>query len=77
VLRCNSGTIDDAVRAEITVQAGRFKALLVLRHLGPCRISHVSRELSPTVGGTSKLVDKLETTCFCLRAPTPTTADPP
>jgi DNA-binding MarR family transcriptional regulator len=63
--------IDDALRAEIDVPLGRFEALLVLRRLGPCRILDVSRELALTVGGTSKLVDKLETTGLCLRAPNP------
>lgn len=63
--------IDDALRAEIDVPLGRFEALLVLRRLGPCRILDVSRELALTVGGTSKLIDKLETTGLCLRAPNP------
>jgi DNA-binding MarR family transcriptional regulator len=63
--------LDEALRAEIDVPLGRFEALLVLRRLGPCRILDVSRELALTVGGTSKLVDKLETTGLCLRAPNP------
>lgn len=63
--------IDEALRAEIDVPLGRFEALLVLRRLGPCRVLDVSRELALTVGGTSKLVDKLETTGLCLRTPNP------
>lgn len=63
--------IDDALRAEITVPLGRFEALLVLRRLGPCRILDISRELALTIGGTSKLIDKLETTGLCQRTPNP------
>jgi DNA-binding MarR family transcriptional regulator len=63
--------IDEALRDAIDVPLGRFEALLVMRRLGPCRILDVSRELALTVGGTSKLVDKLESTGFCARTPNP------
>jgi len=63
--------INDALRAEIDVPLGRFEALLVMRRLGPCRILDVSRELALTVGGTSKLVDRLEMSGLCIRMPNP------
>jgi DNA-binding MarR family transcriptional regulator len=63
--------VDDALRAEVDIPLGRFEAMLVMRRLGPCRIQDVSRELSLTVGGTSKLVDRLEESGFCAREPHP------
>jgi DNA-binding MarR family transcriptional regulator len=63
--------VDEALRAEINIPLGRFEAMLVMRRLGPCRIQDVSRELSVTVGGTSKLVDRLEESGFCARTPHP------
>ncbi|MGA1811123.1 MarR family transcriptional regulator [Frondihabitans sp. 4ASC-45] len=63
--------VDEALRAEVDVPLGRFEALLVVRRLGPCRILDISRELVVTVGGTSKLVDRLEETGLCVRAPNP------
>jgi DNA-binding MarR family transcriptional regulator len=63
--------VDTALRAAVDVPLGRFEALLVMRRLGPCRIQDVSRELSLTVGGTSKLVDRLEATGLCARAANP------
>jgi DNA-binding MarR family transcriptional regulator len=63
--------LEGALRAEIDVPLGRFEALLVMRRLGPCRVLDVSQELALSVGGTSKLIDKLETTGLCLRTPNP------
>jgi DNA-binding MarR family transcriptional regulator len=63
--------VDTALRATVDVPLGRFEALLVMRRLGPCRIQDVSRELSLTVGGTSKLVDRLEASGLCTRTANP------
>jgi DNA-binding MarR family transcriptional regulator len=63
--------VDAALRDAIDVPLGRFEALLVLRRLGPCRIQDISRELSLTVGGTSKLIDRLEATGLCTRTANP------
>ena len=63
--------VDMGLRAATDVPLGRFEALLVMRRLGPCRIQDISRELSLTVGGTSKLVDRLESTGLCTRTANP------
>lgn len=63
--------VDEALRAEINVPLGRFEAMLVMRRLGPCRILDVSHELSVTVGGTSKLVDRIEEAGHCVRTMNP------
>ncbi|WP_114558427.1 MarR family winged helix-turn-helix transcriptional regulator [Desertihabitans aurantiacus] len=63
--------VDTAVRAATGVPLGRFEALLVLHRLGPSRVQDLSRELSLTVGGTSKLVDRLEAAGLCTRTANP------
>jgi DNA-binding MarR family transcriptional regulator len=63
--------IDSALRAEIGVPLGRFEAMLIMRRLGTCRVLDVSRELSVTVGGTSKLIDRIEATGLCVRTANP------
>ncbi|WP_158548137.1 MarR family winged helix-turn-helix transcriptional regulator [Desertihabitans brevis] len=63
--------VDTALRAATGVPLGRFEALLVLRRLGPSRVQDLSRELSLTVGGTSKLVDRLEAAGLCTRTANP------
>ena len=62
--------VDQALRAECGVPLGRLEALLVLDRLGPCRVQDVSRELAITVGGTSKLIDRVEASGHCRRTPT-------
>ena len=63
--------VDQALRDECGITLGRVEALLVLRRLGTCRVQDISRELSVTAGGTSKLVDRLEESGFCRRSPNP------
>lgn len=63
--------VDAALRAEIDVPLGRFEAMLVMSRLGTCRIQDISQALSVTVGGTSKLIDRIEESGHCTRSPNP------
>lgn len=63
--------VDQALRSECDIPLGRFEAMVVMRRLGTCRIQDVSRELALTVGGTSKLVDRIEASGYCVRGPNP------
>lgn len=63
--------VDLALRAGCGITLGRVEAMLVMRRLGTCRVQDVSRELSVTVGGTSKLVDRIEESGYCTRSPNP------
>lgn len=63
--------VDVDLRAEIDVPLGRFEAMLVMSRLGTCRIQDISEALSVTVGGTSKLVDRIEEAGNCTRSPNP------
>lgn len=63
--------VEEALRAECNTTLGRVQALLAVRRLGPCRVQDVSRELSITVGGASKLVDRLEAAGYCVRRANP------
>ncbi len=63
--------IDQALLEECGITLGRVEAMLVMRRLGTCRVQDVSRELLVTVGGTSKLVDRIEASGYCTRTPNP------
>jgi DNA-binding MarR family transcriptional regulator len=63
--------VDASLRAEIEVPLGRFEAMLVMRRLGPCRVLDVADALAITVGGASKLIDRLSASGFCTRLPNP------
>ena len=43
---------------------------VIARH-GSCRVHDIADELSMTVGGTSKLVDRIEASGYCKRSPNP------
>ena len=63
--------VDKALRQQCGVTLARVEALLVVLRLGTCRVQDISRELSVTVGGTSKLIDRLEASGYCTRTPNP------
>ena len=43
---------------------------VIARH-GSCRVHDIADELSMTVGGTSKLIDRIEASGYCTRSPNP------
>jgi DNA-binding MarR family transcriptional regulator len=64
----------DAVDARLRpegVTLGRFETLLVIERQGPCRVADIAAALAITVGGVSKLVDRLEAGGHCRRRPNP------
>lgn len=63
--------VDRALRDECATPLGGIEAMLVMRRLGTCRVQDVSREMAITVGGASKLVDRLESAGHCVRKPNP------
>ncbi|MDO5371976.1 MAG: MarR family transcriptional regulator [Corynebacterium glutamicum] len=63
--------LDRALQEECDIPLGSYEAVMVLHRLGPCRVQDVSRELSVTVGGTSKLIDRIEALGYCERRPNP------
>ncbi|KUO19811.1 MarR family winged helix-turn-helix transcriptional regulator [Streptomyces dysideae] len=65
------GGIDARLRAEFDLPLTSFEVLhLVARRQGP-RIQDIADEFGITVGGTSKVVDRLERDGWCARRPNP------
>lgn len=48
-----------------------FGAMKVVSQYGGCRVYDIAKELAITMGGTSKLVDRIEASGLCRRRPNP------
>lgn len=63
--------IDTRLRAECDLQLTWFEIMQLLGRRAECRVQDVAAEFSITVGGTSKVVDRLEAAGYCRRRPHP------
>jgi DNA-binding MarR family transcriptional regulator len=63
--------IDARLRAECHLALGRFEVIRVIAHDGQCRVQDIADELAITIGGTSKIVDRIEASGYCCRRPNP------
>jgi MarR family transcriptional regulator, organic hydroperoxide resistance regulator len=63
--------IDARLRADCGLPLGRFEAMQIVGRRDSCRVHDIAAELAITVGGTSKLVDRIEADGFCRRRPNP------
>ena len=63
--------LDERLRQECGVPLGRCEAMLVMEAEGACRVFDIATALSITVGGASKLVDRIEAAGYCLRKANP------
>ena len=63
--------VDARLRSEYDLPLSRFEPMQVIARHGSCRINDIARELIITVGGTSKLVDRIEASGYCCRLPNP------
>jgi DNA-binding MarR family transcriptional regulator len=63
--------IDTRLRAECDLQLTWFKVMQLLEQLPEVRVQDIAAEFSITVGGTSKVVDRLEAAGLCRRRPNP------
>src|SRR5947209_216996 len=52
--------VDARLRADCDLLLSRFEPLQVISRRSPCRVQDIADELSITVGGASKLVDRIE-----------------
>jgi DNA-binding MarR family transcriptional regulator len=52
--------VDARLRADHDLPLSRFEPLQVIAHRESCRVFDIAEEMVITVGGTSKLVDRLE-----------------
>ena len=63
--------VDTRLRAEFDVPLSRFEPMQVIARRPSCRVYDIAEELSITVGGTSKLVDRIEAAGHCVRRANP------
>ena len=63
--------IDARLRAELDLPLTRFEPMQVMSRRDACRVQDIADELVITVGGTSKLVDRIEESGYCRRRANP------
>jgi DNA-binding MarR family transcriptional regulator len=63
--------VDSRLRAEFDLPLARFEPMQVIERVPGCRVYDIAAELSITVGGTSKLVDRIEAAGHCRRVANP------
>ncbi len=63
--------VDARLRADCDLPLSRFAPMQVIARHRSCRVHDLADELSMTVGGTSKLVDRIEASGYRTRSPDP------
>lgn len=63
--------IDRRLRRDHDLPLSWFEPMQVMDGVPDCRVADIARALSITVGGTSKLVDRIERAGWCGRRPNP------
>jgi MarR family transcriptional regulator, organic hydroperoxide resistance regulator len=63
--------IEARLRAEHDLTLPKFEFMQVISRRTACRVHDISAELSITVGGTSKIVDRIEADGLCTRRANP------
>jgi DNA-binding MarR family transcriptional regulator len=63
--------VDARLRAEFGLPLGRLEPMQVIARRPSCRVYDIAEELSITIGGTSKLVDRIEAAGYCVRRANP------
>lgn len=63
--------IDERLQAELGISMGTLDVLQVIGRIPNARVQDVAEELSITVGGISKIVDRLQAAGHCVRRPNP------
>jgi DNA-binding MarR family transcriptional regulator len=63
--------VDARLRLEHDLRLTWFEPMQVMADRDACRVNDIAESLSITIGGTSKLVDRIEESGYCLRRPNP------
>jgi DNA-binding MarR family transcriptional regulator len=63
--------VEVRLRAEHDLTLPFFEFMQVIAHTPGCRVQDIAAELGITVGGTSKIVDRLEAAGYCARTANP------
>ena len=62
---------DARLRERLDLPLSRFEPMQVIERRPSCRVQDIAAELAISVGGTSKLVDRIEAAGHCRRRPHP------
>jgi MarR family transcriptional regulator, organic hydroperoxide resistance regulator len=63
--------VDARLRSEFNLPLSRLEPMQVIARRPSCRVNDIAEELSITIGGTSKLVDRIEAAGYCVRRANP------
>ena len=63
--------VDARLRTEFGLPLSRLEPMQVIARRPLCRVYDIAAELSITIGGTSKLVDRIEAAGHCVRRANP------
>jgi DNA-binding MarR family transcriptional regulator len=63
--------VDARLRADFDLPLSRLEPMQVIARRPSCRVYDIATELSITIGGTSKLVDRIEAAGYCVRRANP------
>jgi MarR family transcriptional regulator, organic hydroperoxide resistance regulator len=63
--------VDARLRTDLDLPLSSFEPMQVVARRGACRVQDIANEMAITVGGTSKLVDRLESAGHCRRRSNP------
>jgi DNA-binding MarR family transcriptional regulator len=63
--------VETRLRRDFDITLPVFEFLQVISRTPSCRVQDIAKELSITVGGTSKIVDRIEAARFCVRQANP------
>jgi MarR family transcriptional regulator, organic hydroperoxide resistance regulator len=63
--------VEARLRADFGVTLPVFEFLQVISRTPSCRVQDIAEQLSITVGGTSKIVDRIESSGYCVRGANP------
>jgi MarR family transcriptional regulator, organic hydroperoxide resistance regulator len=63
--------VEGRLRADFGVTLPVFEFLQAISRTPDCRVQDIAAELSITVGGTSKIVDRIEASGYCARSANP------
>jgi DNA-binding MarR family transcriptional regulator len=63
--------VDARLRDEFGLPLSRLEPMQVIARRPSCRVNDIAEDLSITIGGTSKLIDRIEAAGYCIRRPNP------
>ncbi|OBG71701.1 MarR family transcriptional regulator [Mycobacterium sp. E2462] len=63
--------VDARLRRDLDLPLSRLEPMQVIARRSSCRVNDIAEELAITIGGTSKLVDRIEAAGYCIRRANP------